>query len=63
MFSTGNKNFQFGIYQAVCCGYEIVLIDGAMFPDCPDHKRPTDWKLISEIESGRTKDSDSESAA
>ena len=62
MFSTGNKNFQFGIYQAVCCGYEIVLIDGAVFPDCPDHKRPTEWKLILEIHSG-TKESDSESAA
>ncbi len=62
MLFTGNMNFQFGIYQTLCCGYEIVLIDGAMFPDCPDHKRPTEWKLISEIESG-TRDSDSEPAA
>jgi len=60
---TGDKNFQFGIYQTVCCGYEIVLIAGAVFPDCPEHKCRKEWKLVAEIESGEAKKSDSKSAA
>ena len=63
MLSTGNKNWQFGIYKTVCCGYEIVLIVRGEFPNCPNHKAPTEWKLVAEIESGEAKKSDSEPAA
>ena len=58
VLSTGTKNPQFGIYETVCCGYEIVLIDAALFPDCPQHKKPTEWKLVSPIESAKIKKSD-----
>ena len=55
---TGNRNPQFGIYKTGCCGYEIVLIDGAVFPQCPEHKQPAEWELITAIESTKTKKSD-----
>ena len=58
MFSSGTKNPQFGIYEAECCGYEIVLINGAVFPDCPAHKQPTEWKLVSTIEPSNRQKSD-----
>lgn len=58
VLSTGSKNPQFGIYEAACCGYEIVLIDSALFPDCPQHKQPTEWTLVTPIESAKTKKSD-----
>jgi len=63
VLATGYKNPQFGIYKAVCCGYEIVVTEGARFPDCPEHKLPTQWELIAAIDRGRLKKkSDSEAA-
>ena len=63
VLATGNKNPQFGIYKAVCCGYEIVVTEGARFPACPEHKRPARWELVAAIDRGRTKKkSDSEAA-
>jgi len=63
VLATGNKNPQFGIYKAVCCGYEIVVTEGARFPDCPEHKRSARWELVAAINRGRTKKkSDSEAA-
>jgi hypothetical protein len=55
---TGTHNPQFGIYASACCGYEIVLIDAALFPDCPQHKKPTEWKLVTAIESAKSKTTD-----
>jgi len=63
VLATGKKNPQFGIYKAVCCGYEIVVTEGARFPDCPEHKRPARWELVAAIDRGRIKKkSDSEAA-
>src|SRR5207249_9886449 len=54
VLATGKKNPQFGIYNAVCCGYEIVVTEGARFPECPEHKRPARCALVAAIERGRT---------
>ena len=54
IFLSGDKCEQFGVYEAACCGYEVVLIDGAMFPDCPAHKEPADWKLVCVIGPDKT---------
>jgi hypothetical protein len=63
VLATGTKSPQFGIYQAVCCDYEIVVTEGARFPDCPEHKRSTEWELVAVIDRGRSKKkSDSEAA-
>jgi len=44
---TGQLNQCFGVYKSVCCGSEIVITKGAIFPFCPDHARsPTVWKLM-----------------
>lgn len=48
MFS-GDKCHLFAVYQAACCESEIVLIDGATFPDCPAHNRPVVWNLVTAI--------------
>ena len=47
--SSGDECELFAVYQTACCGYEIVLIDGAVFPDCPGHKKPAVWNLISAV--------------
>jgi hypothetical protein len=33
----GEINKAFSVYQNVCCGSEIVVREGATFPDCPNH--------------------------
>lgn len=33
--SETNENF--GVYKSLCCGAEIVIREGAIFPDCPNH--------------------------
>ena len=44
---TGEINTKFGVYKTVCCGAEIIIRDGATFPDCPNHpKLTTVWKQI-----------------
>ena len=46
----GEANSKFGVYKAVCCGAEIVVNSGAVFPDCPNHQRLTTiWKLQEKI--------------
>jgi hypothetical protein len=41
----GDINERFGVYQSVCCGMEIVIAEGAKFPNCPNHPKPvTKWK-------------------
>ncbi len=44
---TGEVNQKFGVYKSTCCGYEIVITEGATFPFCPDHlPLITIWKLL-----------------
>ena len=45
---SGQVNETFGVYKSVCCGFEIVITKGAIFPRCPDHPRSTIWKLLPE---------------
>ena len=44
----GQVNEKFGVYKSFCCGAEIVITKGAIFPRCPDHPRYTLWKLLPE---------------
>jgi hypothetical protein len=48
---SGDVNEQFGIYKSSCCSSEIVLVKGGVFPLCHKHKLPTNWKLVTEIDS------------
>jgi len=53
----GEKNQKFGVYKSLCCGAEIVIREGATFPECPNHRslstiwNPLDFDLteITEI--------------
>jgi len=47
MPKNGDVNIQFGVYKNVCCGTEIVIPVGSVFPDCARHlDMPTEWKLV-----------------
>jgi hypothetical protein len=47
MPQNGEINQKSGLYKSVCCGAEIVINLGLMFPDCPNHRKlPTIWKPI-----------------
>ena len=47
MPQNGEINTKFGVYGSLCCGREIIIREGATFPDCPNHpKLTTTWKLI-----------------
>ena len=47
MPSNGEVNLKFGVYRNVCCGREIIIREGATFPDCANHpKLSTVWKAI-----------------
>jgi hypothetical protein len=47
MAQNGEINERFGVYKSLCCGLEIVLAEGASFPDCPNHpKLTTQWKPV-----------------
>ena len=36
---------ELNLYKNLCCGIEVVLGRGVLFPDCPKHpKRTTFWK-------------------
>ena len=49
MAQSGDKNTSFGIFRNCCCGREIVIINGATFPQCPKHRQlPTVWEAVSE---------------
>src|SRR2546427_678640 len=41
MAQNGEINKRFGVYKNLCCGVEIVLTEGATFPDCPNHPKLT----------------------
>ena len=44
---TGDINKQFGVYSNVCCGYEIIIREGASFPNCPNHRNSeTTWNFV-----------------
>jgi len=45
MPKNGETNNTLGLYKNVCCGEEIVVPDGDLFPDCPNHPNlSTIWK-------------------
>jgi hypothetical protein len=45
MAANGDLNTRFGVYTSLCCGLEIVISEGARFPDCPKHPHlTTTWK-------------------
>jgi len=47
MPNNGEINQHFGVYKTVCCGREIIIREGATFPDCPNHpKLSTIWKQV-----------------
>lgn len=47
MPANGVENRNFGIYRTICCNAEIVIPEGATFPDCPKHLNlSTEWKLV-----------------
>jgi hypothetical protein len=47
MPSNGEINTEFGVYKTVCCDAEIVISQGSVFPDCPNHpKLTTVWKRV-----------------
>ena len=47
MPNNGEKNQHFGVYRNLCCGREIIIREGATFPDCTNHpKLSTVWKPI-----------------
>ena len=59
-------NEKFGVYKSLCCGAEIVITKGAIFPKCPDHPQYTTiWKLLPEdmTDVSNKKKSDSKPAA
>jgi hypothetical protein len=45
--TNGEINQTFGVFRNVCCGQEIIIREGATFPDCTKHpKLSTVWKPI-----------------
>ncbi len=45
MPQNGEINQKSGLYKSVCCGAEIVINLGLIFPDCPNHRKLTTiWK-------------------
>ena len=47
MPQNGEINTKFDVYQSVCCGREIIIREGATFPNCPNHPRfTTIWKPL-----------------
>jgi hypothetical protein len=45
MPQNGEMNLRFGVYQALCCGKEIMVREGDLFPHCPNHPGLTTiWK-------------------
>src|SRR3954463_5239285 len=44
---TGHRNLLFGVFESACCGAEIVIPSGAVFPSCPNHPEfDTTWTAI-----------------
>ena len=43
----GEANQKSGVYKSVCCGAEIVINAGSMFPDCANHPEVTTmWRPV-----------------
>jgi len=64
MPQNGEVNKKFGVYKNVCCGQEIVITEGATFPDCAKHPRLTTiWKPATSDHIVRLGDKKSGSAA
>ena len=61
MPNNGDINQQFGVYKSLCCEAEIIIREGATFPDCPKHPKltvvwkPVDFETIPIIEITRKK--------
>jgi len=50
MPADGEVNPQFAVYRSSCCGLEIVLPTGALFPDCPNHPHlPLQWVWVEAV--------------
>jgi len=55
----GEGNPKFGVYKSLCCGAEIVINAGAIFPDCPNHpKLTTIWKPLLDDKIGNPPEED-----
>ena len=49
MPQNGEVNQEFGVYESECCGLEIVIGKGLIFPDCPNHRKvATLWNPFEE---------------
>ena len=49
-FPAGTRNLMYGIWRSRCCGVEIVLYRGAVFPMCNKHPdEVTEWELVSKV--------------
>ena len=52
MPESGQINEKVGVYESICCGAEIVIREGATFPECPNHRSlktiwdPLDFEMI-----------------
>jgi hypothetical protein len=47
MPQNGDVSKRFGVYKSLCCDREILVREGAIFPDCPNHpKLTTVWKMV-----------------
>jgi len=47
MPQNGETNQEFGLCKTLCCGNEIIVREGGLFPDCPNHLGLTTiWKAI-----------------
>ena len=59
----GEINKEFGIYESLCCGAEIVNPSGVAFPQCAKHLDTlTEWRDVARDDS-RADDSDKEDRA
>jgi hypothetical protein len=45
LYNNGDVNSTDGWYKNICCGIEVFVQAGKIFPDCRRHKNlPTSWK-------------------
>jgi hypothetical protein len=46
-FSAGSIGSEHGVYRNHCCGDEIVIYRGIMFPNCKKHQEiTTRWQMV-----------------
>ena len=64
MPENGDINQRFGVYKSLCCGREIIIREGATFPDCPNHSKlstvwkPVEFEMVETIEIKKKSQSD-----